>query len=372
MEIGRAGKLSTYEKEYYTRKIIGLSITAFLLIIIISFLIITNYTSLIERKLFEHIADKYGYKLSYNNTYELLSSDNTNQGNYIQLSDEKNNIYILFRYDEDSVKLVEIADKVTNTSNLYAVSTKVKHSSKIKTEEDILYNINQEFNPLSTVSVSGDKSSVGGGYAILKIDTVMNQHRINYTSNLLNKIAEHSTPNDSDNNEYKLLKSNDTLKIENWFNYDNSINYQLGILKSIVETEASHKYSNDIVYNDCSGADSSVTIIDINDTEDNKQEDKNNEDKTVDESLKGFINNKEDILKKYKDTTYTTYTSLILSSQSKNTGLIGGNKNTSNNSTLSDGIIIGTCENSSESINKMTSTMNLLIVVSYLKRTILL
>ena len=70
MEIGKAGQLSTYEKEYYTKKAIGLSITAFLLIFLISFFIIANYTSLFERKIFEGIANKYGYTLSYSNTYE--------------------------------------------------------------------------------------------------------------------------------------------------------------------------------------------------------------------------------------------------------------------------------------------------------------
>ena len=264
MEIGRAGKLSTYEKEYYTKKAIGLSITAFLLILFISFFIIANYTSLFERKIFEGIADRYGYKLSYSNTYEVLASKNTDQGNYIQLSDAENQIYILFRFDENSTELVEIFDNVTNTKSLYAVTTQVSDNNRIRSEEEILFNIDREFNPLNSTSVKGNKNNIGGGYSIVKLDTVMSQHRIEYMSNLLRSISEHNNKKGSEN---RAMVSEEVLTIKNWFNYNNSINYQLGILKDIVETEAHYNSDTQIVYS--GGAESEVTIIDdVNDSTD--------------------------------------------------------------------------------------------------------
>lgn len=370
MEVGRAGKLSTYEKEYYTKKAIGLSITAFLLILTFSFLIIANYTSLFERKIFEHIADKYGYKLSYSNTYELLASKNADQGNYIQLSDSENEIYILFRFDEDSVELVEIIDGVTNTKSLYAITTTVSNENRIRSEEEILYNIDKEFNPLNATSVSGNKSNIGGGYSIVKLDTVMNQHRIEYMSNLLKSISEHSKVN-------TVMSSDEVLSVKNWFNYSNSINYQLGILKDIVETEAVYNTNTQIVYS--GGASSDVTIItDVGDAT-SKDEEKSSEDAnkdteqekidTVDKSLEGFISNRDEILVEYGDIQFSTYTSVILSNSETSEYLTGDTKEKVTNP---NGVIIGTCINKEESVNKMTETMNLLIIISYLERTILL
>lgn len=370
MEIGKAGQLSTYEKEYYTKKAIGLSITAFLLIFLISFFIIANYTSLFERKIFEGIANKYGYTLSYSNTYEVLASKNADQGNYIQLSDQENQIYILFRFDENSTELVEIFDDVTNTKSLYAVTTTVDDRNKIRSEEEILYNIDKEFNPLNSTGVKGNVNNIGGGYSIVKLDTVMNQHRIEYMSNLLKNISEHSAKD----SEHTVMVSDEVLAVKNWFNYSNSINYQLGILKAIVETEAEYNNGTQIIYS--GGASSDVKIIEeakdatsmeeIGTTEEKNEADNKN---TIDKSLEGFINNKEDILAEYGDITFSTYTSLILSNSDTKESLLGDNNS---QVTEPNGIIIGTCVNKAESIDKMTTTMNLLIIISYLERTILL
>lgn len=372
MEIGKAGQLSTYEKEYYTKKVIGLSITAFLLIFLISFFIIVNYTSLFERKIFEGIANKYGYTLSYSNTYELLASKNADQGNYIQLSDPDNQIYILFRFDETSTKLVEIFDDVTDTKSLYAVTTTVSDKNRLRSEEEILYNIDKEFNPLNNTSVKGNTSNIGGGYSIVKLDTVMNQHRIEYMSNLLKNISDHSTKDDNNT----VMASDDVLAVKNWFNYSNSINYQLGILKAIVETEAHYDNEKEIIYS--GGASNNVTIIDSagdltdpsveTDTEESETETEEKS-STIDKSLEGFINNKEDILAEYGDIEFSTYTSLILSNSNTSEALLGDKKSQVEKP---NGIIIGTCINKAESIDKMSTTMNLLIIISYLERTILL
>ncbi len=370
MEIGKAGQLSTYEKEYYTKKAIGLSITAFLLIFLISFFIIANYTSLFERKIFEGIANKYGYTLSYSNTYEILASKNADQGNYIQLSDTENQIYILFRFDENSTELVEIFDDVTNTKSLYAVTTTVDDRNKIRSEEEILYNIDKELNPLNSTGVKGNVNNVGGGYSIVKLDTVMNQHRIEYMSNLLKNISEHSV----EDNEHTVMVSDEVLAVKNWFNYSNSINYQLGILKAIVETEAYYNNGTQIIYS--GGASSDVKIIEeandatsTEETETIEEEVKTEDKSTIDKSLEGFINNKEDIIAEYGNMTFSTYTSLILSNSDTKDSLLGDNKS---QVTEPNGIIIGTCLNKAESIDKMTTTMNLLIIISYLERTILL
>lgn len=373
MEVGKAGQLSTYEKEYYMKKVIGLSITAFLLIFLISFFIIVNYTSLLERKIFEGIADRYGYTLSYSNTYELLSSKNADQGNYIQLSDPDNQIYILFRFDETSTKLVEIFDDVTDTKSLYAVTTTVDDKNKLRSEEEILYNIDKEFNPLNSTSVKGNANNIGGGYSIVKLDTVMNQHRIEYMSNLLRNISNHSTKNDKNN----TMASDDVLAVKNWFNYSNSINYQLGILKAIVETEAQYDNEKEIIYSG-GGSSSNVTIFDnVGDstdpntestieTSETTEEETNN---TIDKSLEGFINNKDDILKEYGNVEFSTYTSLILSNSNTSEALFNDKKSQVEKP---NGIIIGTCVNKAESVEKMSTTMNLLIIISYLERTILL
>lgn len=370
MEIGKAGQLSTYEKEYYTKKAIGLSITAFLLIFLISFFIIANYTSLFEREIFEGIANKYGYTLSYSNTYEILASKNADQGNYIQLSDPENQIYILFRFDENSTELVEIFDDVTNTKSLCAVTTTVDDRNKIRSEEEILYNIDKEFNPLNSTGVKGNVNNVGGGYSIVKLDTVMNQHRIEYMSNLLKNISEHSV----EDNEHTVMVSDEVLAVKNWFNYSNSINYQLGILKAIVETEAYYNNGTQIIYS--GGASSDVKIIEeandatsTEETETIEEEVKTEDKSTIDKSLEGFINNKEDIIAEYGNMTFSTYTSLILSNSDTKDSLLGDNKS---QVTEPNGIIIGTCMNKAESIDKMTTTMNLLIIISYLERTILL
>lgn len=370
MEIGKAGQLSTYEKEYYTKKAIGLSITAFLLIFLISFFIIANYTSLFERKIFETIANKYNYTLSYSNTYEVLASKNAEQGNYIQLSDPENQIYILFRFDENSTELVEIFDEVTNTKSLYAVTTTVDNKNKIRSEEEIIYNIDKEFNPLNSTGVKGNVNNIGGGYSIIKLDTVMNQHRIDYMSNLLKNISEHNTKD----SEHKAMASDEVLAVKNWFNYSNSINYQLGILKAIVETKTNYNNGTQVIYS--GGASSNVKIIEeandatsIKETETVEEEVETEDKSTIDKSLEGFINNKESILAEYGNMTFSTYTSLILSNSNTKDKLLVDNK-----SQVKDpnGIIIGTCINKAESIDKMTTTMNLLIVISYLERTILL
>lgn len=370
MEIGKAGQLSTYEKEYYTKKAIGLSITAFLFIFLISFFIIANYTSLFERKIFEGIANKYRYTLSYSNTYEVLASKNADQGNYIQLSDPENQIYILFRFDENSTELVEIFDDVTNTKSLYAVTTTVDDRNKIRSEEEILYNIDKEFNPLNSTGVKGNVNNIGGGYSIIKLDTVMNQHRIEYMSNLLKNISEHSAKD----SEHTVMVSDEVLAVKNWFNYSNSINYQLGILKAIVETEAHYNNGTQIIYS--GEASSNVKIIEeandatsTEETETIEEEVKTEDKSTIDKSLEGFINNKEDILAEYGNMTFSTYTSLILSNSDTKDSLLGDNKSQVKEP---NGIIIGTCINKSESIDKMTTTMNLLIIISYLERTILL
>ena len=104
-------------------------------------------------------------------------------------------------------------------------------------------------------------------------------------------------------------------------------------------------------------------------TETIEEEVKTEDKSTIDKSLEGFINNKEDIIAEYGNMTFSTYTSLILSNSDTKDSLLGDNKS---QVTEPNGIIIGTCLNKAESIDKMTTTMNLLIIISYLERTILL
>lgn len=377
MEIGNSHKLSTYEKEFYTRKAISLLTTALLIIFAIAYYIIANCTSLFEQKIFSHLADKYGYELSYSNTYEVWDNDNAKQGNYIQLADRDNNIYIMFRYDETNEKLNKIIGNMSKPSSLYSITTKVDTNKKIKSEEDILSNINKEFSPLGETSVKGNSKSTGGGYSIVKLDTVMNQHRIEYTSNLLKDISEQSEKD-------KSTKSMTSKQIKNWFNYGNSINYQLNILKSLVETKSTDKDNSNIMYGDETGVSDATIIENVGDSTDSNSEnteatDSNSENSevtsessdSVSGSLDGFINNKEDILKKYGNAKYTTYTSLILSNDNKDSDSLENLFN-DKKSDASSGVIIGTCINDESSIEKMTTTMNILIVLSYLEKTILL
>ena len=371
MEIGNSHRLSTYEKEFYTRKAISLITTALLIIFAVSYYIIANCTSLFEQKIFSHLADKYGYELSYSNTYEIWDNDNAKQGNYIQLADRDNDIYIMFRYDETNEKLNKIIGNMSKPSSLYSITTKVDNNKKIKSEEDILSNINKEFSPLGETSVKGNSKSTGGGYSIVKLDTVMNQHRIEYTSNLLKDISEQSKKDNS-------TKSMTSKQIKNWFNYGNSINYQLNILKSLVETKATDKDNSNIMYGAETGVSDATIIENVGDSTDNSSENESDDTEEtsdtsdgVSSSLDGFINNKEDILKKYGDAKYTTYTSLILSSDSTDSDSLENLFN-DKKSDASSGVIIGTCINDESSIEKMTTTMNILIVLSYLEKTILL
>lgn len=378
MEIGKRGRLSTYEQEYYTRKVISLLITAVLVLVIMCFMVIANYTSLLERSLFEHIADKYGYTLSYSSAYELLANDNSDEGNYIQLSDEENGIYILFRYDEDSKKLVEIVDDVTNTSSIYTVKTTVSKDKAIQTEESIINNIDKEFNPLNPSKVKSGRNSVGGGYSIVKLDTVMNQHRVDYTSNLLSNLQNYSK-----SKKYNLAVSDDVLSIDNWIDSSKSISYQLSILKSIVETESEDNGSTyQIVYNGGASTTKSGKIVVAGDIEDNTEDtestevettevEEETEVETIDKSLEGFISNKDEIVEKYSDVEFSTYTSIILNQAEKADSILDINLFSSSSDTP-NGVIIGTCLNNDEAIEKMTVTMNYLIVISYLESTLLL
>lgn len=368
MEIGRAGKLSTYEKELYTKKIIGLSITAFLMLVFISFFIIVNYTSLLERKVFEYIADTQGYELSYSNTYELLSSKNADQGNYIQLSDKDNNIYILFRYDETSTELIEIVDNISNTSKMYAVTPIVNENNKIKTEKDIINNIDKEFSPLGSASVISGRKNTGGGYSIIAIDNIMNQHRINYKSNLL---TDKETVQEYSNR----LSNNGVLAVSQWFNHRNTINYQLAILKALVETSNDGDTSGQILY---SGGDrvneviNEISIIKVGDSTiavDKQPDEEDIDKKSIDDSLNGFIGSKEEILETYSNIQFSTYTSLIINSEKSASDLDSKSIDSNHESS---GVIIGACENTNKAIDKMSSTLELLIIISYLEKTLLL
>jgi hypothetical protein len=367
MEIGKRGRLSTYEQEYYTRKAISLLITTILVLAIMCFMVVANYTSLLERNLFQHIADKYGYTLSYSSAYELLSSDNSEEGNYIQLSDEENGIYILFRYDEDSKELVEIIDEVTNTSSIYAVKTTVSKDKTIQTEESIINNIDKEFNPLNPNDVKDGRDNIGGGYSIVKLDTVMSQHRVDFTSNLLSNLKNYTS-----SKKYNLASSEDILSVTKWIDSSKSINYHLSILKSIVETRSDDNGTDyQIVYSGSSGNGKIVTAGDIDDTESTEVETETKEIETIDKSLEGFISNREEILKKYSSAGFSTYTSIILN-QAEKADSIFDIKLFSRTSDTPDGVIIGTCLNNDEAIEKMTTTMNYLIIVSYLESTLIL
>lgn len=334
MEIGSRNELSAYEIGYYTRKAIWLTITAVLLTIVLSYILIANYTSLIERKSFKHIADKYNYELSYSNIYELLSSDNTREGNYIQLADYENQIYILFRYDEETEILKGIDDN-THKDSFYAISK--EETNNIKSENSILRNIDKEFNQLSQIGVKGNTESTGGGYSIVLIDTINKQHRICYTNNLLNR------------KEKKEVTNKEVYKVQQLFNYDESINYKLGILKSIVETENNDSSLNGRIYYTGEGRDN--------------KENENKDQK--DDNLKGFVTNNEKYMKEYDSKRYTTYNTIILNPDSNI--LHSGSPNDTNS-----GVIIGTCNNNSESISKMESTINIIIKIALLEKTMLM
>lgn len=395
MEIGKVGELSTYEKQYYTRKVISLSITAFILIVVLVFVTIVNYTSLFERKMFQHIADKYGYELSYSNAYELWAKDNAKQGNYIELSDPKNNIYILFRYDEKNTEVVKNIGSNSKENKFYRVNTP-EPENNIQNEKVILNNINTEFGTTSNLSVTKDKANIGTGYNIVKMDSIMKQHRIDYVNNLLtdNKKQSKQSSNSkikidlNKNKKISTVKNKKTISLDKWFKYNNTINYKLAILKSVAETpsesvgltgpsinfaEENSAYNNKV-----------TTVIKVKesgnkekaekkDAKKNKKNTSKSPKSNVDAALQGFINDKENLVNEYGSSKYSTYTSMILSSNNKKENewekiFVSGETSKG----YCRGIIIGTCENNDVAKQKMETTLNLLVIVSYLERTIIL
>ena len=375
----RADILSTDEKIQRFRKVFMTSIIAITLLFVISWYILANYTSVVEQIIFNQIADKYGYELSYNNTYSNIDSLNKKQGNYIRLTDKENNIHILFRYSENNN--IKIIDDVINNiykTELYASDI---DDSNIQSKEEIIENIDKEFNWLNSGTVSEDSNKLGGGYSLINVGTILNQHNISYESNLL---SQNKPSNDKDDN---------SLELSNIIKYSNSINAKLDILKAIVETESSIEDDAVIIYNGSTSIYDDSDIIDStsNKTETNRQE---NSDK-INGTLDNFVENKDNIKDKLQNNgnneQYSTYTELILStnitadandsvSNSKDkdakdlifNGILFDGLNTTGNTIKNDGIIIGVCTRNNESINKLNKTLDILAIIQFLERTIIL
>lgn len=372
MEIGRKEKYAYYEKQLYYRKVTILIILIIITVSLLSSLIIANYTSVFERGIFEKIAKKYGYELSYNNVYEVLASNNKSQGNYIQLTDKENGIYILFRYDEDTTELFRGIDGADE--KFYAVTSRKEQYNKLQNEGSILINIDKEFNPKYDTGVDPSRVRIGRGYSITALDMIMGQHRIEFLSNFDIGVNR---------NRPSTQLYGETVPVSKWFNYENSSSYSLNILKQLVETPTSSDESGTVYFN---GGASDVTqyIVSvgdetagiraevIGDTYTEPEPELTARDLNIDNGLDSFIGNMDDNVKHYGNSSYSTFTTIILNESSSGTGILNDTVNLGGKNRHVNGVIIAVCDNNDKSIEKLQYTLSELIVVMYLEKTIIL
>ena len=173
MFINKRGSTETYEEECNNvRKVNRVLIITIIGVFILTIILAANNTSIVERKLFNLIADGANYELSYSNIYEDLAIDNNRQGNYIQLSDEELGIYILFRYDED------ISLESLNKQGMYTVKKQIEDMKKLQDSDTMLMNIDRTFNRIYS-------NNVGGDYKVIKIGIDSNNKRIELKKVLL-------------------------------------------------------------------------------------------------------------------------------------------------------------------------------------------
>ena len=117
------------------------------------FYLLANHTNVIEKLLIKVIAATDGYSCSFD-------------GEYFQLVDNDETINILYRYDEQNLETYIDKNKISN-AGLYVV--KAEHDNKIKSEHDILFNIENQFNDFKIKHTLG----YGGGYTLQNIQTVI-------------------------------------------------------------------------------------------------------------------------------------------------------------------------------------------------------
>ena len=373
MEIGKKEKYAYFEKQYYARRLTILIILTIIVILLLSLFIIANYTSVFERSIFNNIASRHNLDLSYSNIYELSSADNKEQGNYIQLTDESNGIYILFRYDEDGSEIFKNIDNGGN-NKFYVVNTKRQYSNIIQSEDSILSNIDTEFNNLNKLDIESNRTSIGGGYTISSLDTVMGQHRITYLSNMYTELQNRIKHSDLEPNNDDTI-----MPVRNWFNYENNPSYMISILKSLVEAEPRENNNTSVKYNGevkdvtayiMSAGDETAGIVpEVNVVKDNAKEDIRPQ--TLEDTLETFVDDIDENIEKYNSTeSYSTYNVVILNVEN-GSGIMNNSTTIGSGSTI-NGVIIGICNNDTTAINKMNNIINELIYIQHLERTIIL
>ena len=235
MFINKRGSTETYEEECSNvRKVNRVLIITIIGVFILTIILAANNTSIVERKLFNLIADGANYELSYSNIYEDLAIDNNRQGNYIQLSDEELGIYVLFRYDED------ISLESLNKQGMYTVKKQIEDMKKLQDSDTMLMNIDRTFNRIYS-------NNVGGDYKVIKIGIDSNNKRIELKSNLLSSVGVGNL-----GKQRKIKKASEVTK---WFSYTGSKAYMLRQLKNIVENSGLKGRGDNFKYSDESETD---------------------------------------------------------------------------------------------------------------------
>lgn len=151
----------------YIVKIVLYIVTIVLLITFAVVYLLANYTTVLEEFTFALIATTDGYNYTYDGEYFRLQRKDENGST----------INILYRYDEENFSTYVDKHKSEN-NGLYVV--KKDTNGKIQSENNIMFNIENEFNDFKLKHTLG----YGGGYTLQSIHSVFDFHRIIYKSNL--------------------------------------------------------------------------------------------------------------------------------------------------------------------------------------------
>jgi len=168
------------------------------------------------------------------------------------------------------------------------------------------------------------------------------------------------------------------MPVENWFNYESSESYMIGILKSIVETPSRCDSSSvklnggadDVTAYVISTGDETAGIVpEISNVGDNRKED--TKPKTLENTLDVFVDNLDENTNKYEESeSYSTYGVIILNVENT-TGILNNSVSIGNGTSI-NGVIIGVCNNDRESIERLTTIVSELVSIQHLERTIIL
>lgn len=320
MEIGRKEGFFFSKLEDYWIRIMVFILCIITVTVYLSYCLLANYTNVIEKMLINMIAKLDGYTYNFDGEYFNLS----------RLEENGNQIEIIYRYDENFTTYID-EEKIGN-AGMYVVKNEFDES--IQSENNVLYNIENEFNNFKLRQTSG----VGGGYTIQSISDVLSFNQIVYKSNLcidrldiMKKIIE--------------LEPIDTSSI---------IYYHGGeeTFADVLENEYLDEVRKKLIKEGYGGEELDIRL--------------EKEKARYEVLYRDNKDKKEDL----QPITYDTYNIIILSPEKQNKILkTSDNNDYTRNNTCA---IVGACSNNEEIILDMKWTMYKLEIITLLENTILL